>query len=183
LVGIESFSQSNLDFVQKKETIERIREVADGLRKRNLFLIGYYIIGFEGETPDSIMADMSKLRKLGLDMCQICILTPLPGTPMWEYLDQKYGIFDRDYSRFAMKHLVWNHPGMKPEEMSDLLSDCFRMMYSPRTFFGTLLKFSRKYTRDGFWKGLSYMAKSVLRANISYHLEREYRALDVERGE
>lgn len=177
LIGIESFSQDNLDFVEKKESVSKIKELVKKINDLNLFLIGYYVIGFETDTSESIRRDMRALKKMNLDMYQICVITPFPKTPLWNHVKNKYGIFERNFGKFDTKHLVWNHPNIKPKEMEKILSECFCAVYSPMTFFKTIRKFYKKYTAPCFFKGFTHLAKSIIEANVSYHLKREYREL------
>src|SRR5262249_25166993 len=86
---------------------------------------GYYIIGLPSETPPSIAEDLRTLASLQLDVTQITIVTPHPHTEMWSELESKHGIFERDWSKFDTKHLVWSHPHCAPGVLQPLLEQCF----------------------------------------------------------
>jgi radical SAM superfamily enzyme YgiQ (UPF0313 family) len=98
---------------------------------------GYYIIGLPPETAGSIAEDLRTLASLKLDVTQITIVTPHPQTEMWHELDSGYGIFEKDWSKFDTKHLVWNHPHCAPGVLESLLEQGFRGCYGndwlPRT--------------------------------------------------
>ena len=81
--------------------------------------MGYYMIGFEEDTKESLREDIKKLAALKLDITQICVITPLPQTPMWTEIEEKFGIWDHDYHHHDGKHMVWNHPHIKPEEFPE----------------------------------------------------------------
>jgi radical SAM superfamily enzyme YgiQ (UPF0313 family) len=173
LIGIESISQQNLNSIKKRITIEQIEELVEKMNERNLFIIGYYMIGFEHDTPKSIKKDMKKLKKMNLDMYQVCVMTPFPKSKLYNRLSKQYGIIDHDYKHYDAKHLVWKHPTISPKEMRSLLDYCFRTLYTPKAFFKTLVKFQKKYrSRFGFFGGLGYIIKSLYQANKSFYLKK-----------
>jgi len=131
-IGIENFHQEVLDDVTKRERTEEILETVEKLQHHGLGTVGYYMIGFASDTKESINEDIGKLASLKLDLTQICVLTPLPKTLLWEEIEERYGIFDRDYHNFDGKHLVWNHPKISAEEMERILDWSMRKV-NPRT--------------------------------------------------
>jgi radical SAM superfamily enzyme YgiQ (UPF0313 family) len=120
-VGIESFNEKALADMNKKFDPKKIMADLNTIRQHNLGILGYYIIGFENETEKSIKSDLTKLKNLKIDISQITIVTPLPKTPLWSELDSKYGIFERDYTKYDTKHLVWNHPEISKERLEQIL--------------------------------------------------------------
>lgn len=130
LIGIESINQEHLDAMGKKERAEEIIDLIEKISilrrdwrhpRNRMGGVCYYMMGYEDETEDSIKATVEKLKKVNPGLYQVCVLTPFPQTPLWEYLDEKYGIFEKDWHKFDAKHLVWNHPNISPEEMERLL--------------------------------------------------------------
>ena len=165
-IGIESLDQRNLDFSEKREKVSQAMDLLERMNIRNKMVIGYYMIGFENDTADSIRHQIEQLKTFNLDLYQICIVTPFPKTKLWDYIERNYGIFDYDWRHYDTKHLVWNHPNISKDEMHSLLKWAFRKVYSGRTFAKSTMKFRRKYSGYfGFLGGLRYMAKSILFAN------------------
>ena len=135
LMGVESMSQDVLNEIKKRGSIEAMTGVIEKMNQRNLLTIGFYIIGFENDTVESLERDLKAVAKLNLDLTQVCVLTPLPGTPLWNEIDTKYGIFERDYEKYDAGHLVWNHPHLTPAEARDIVEWGLGFLQSPRTFF------------------------------------------------
>jgi hypothetical protein len=127
LFGIESFHQSVLKQIHKGEKVQAAFELAERLHRAGLYAQGYYIIGFPSETAESIAEDLKTLASLELDVTQITIVTPHPQTEMWQELDSGFGIFEKDWSKFDTKHLVWNHPNCGPGVLESLLEEGFRL--------------------------------------------------------
>jgi len=99
-VGIESFNSVSLDSANKKVNSEKLINSLKKIQSRGVGILGYYIIGFENETLPAIKADLKQLAKFNIDVTQLTILTPLPKTDLWYEIDEKYGIFEKDFHKF-----------------------------------------------------------------------------------
>jgi len=141
LFGIESFHQDILKQMHKNGKVQAAFELAERLNRAGLYAQGYYIIGLPTETPESIAEDLQTLASLKLDVTQITIVTPHPQTEMWRELDSNYGIFEKDWSKFDTKHLVWNHRHCAPGVLEGLLEQGFRGCYGKDWVMRTTKKF------------------------------------------
>jgi len=178
MTGIENLNQETLDSLGKKETINEIVGAVKQLKKMNMFAVGYYMIGFPKETVSSIKKDIKKVAKLNLDITQLCVITPLPGTPLWKKTIKDYGIIDHDWHHYNAKHLVWNHPHIKPKEMREILLHAFKIVYPPQRIFDTSLGFITRYTqRQGLLGGTKYLLKHTIHANTFYYYPKNMRFL------
>jgi hypothetical protein len=148
LFGIESFHQEILKQMHKNEKVQAAFELAARLNRAGLYAQGYYIIGLPSETAESIAEDLRTLASLELDVTQITIVTPHPQTEMWRDLESNYGIFEKDWSRFDTKHLVWNHPHCAPPVLEALLEQGFRNCYGGDWLRRTMKKFVTKRWLD-----------------------------------
>jgi len=148
LFGIESFHQEILKQMHKNEKVQAAFELAARLNRAGLYAQGYYIIGLPSETAESIAEDLRTLASLELDVTQITIVTPHPQTEMWRDLESNYGIFEKDWSRFDTKHLVWNHPRCAPPVLEALLEQGFRNCYGGDWLRRTMKKFVAKRWLD-----------------------------------
>lgn len=128
-------------------------------------ITGYYIIGFEGQDRERIKSELKFLASLRLDTTQINIITPLPGTPNARDIEERFGIFDRDWHHYDGHHLVWNHPKVGPDEMRGLVDYGLRLAHPNtgvlRTWLKTLRAFGGSYAG-----GLRFYKDSILRANL-----------------
>jgi radical SAM superfamily enzyme YgiQ (UPF0313 family) len=150
LFGIESFHQEILKQMHKNEKVQAAFDLAEKLNGAGLYAQGYYIIGLPPETPESIAEDLRTLASLKLDVTQITIVTPHPQTEMWRDLESNYGIFEKDWSKFDTKHLVWNHPHCAKGVLESLLEQGFRSCYGKEWLMRTTKKFlaKRKAQKD-----------------------------------
>ena len=176
LIGIESMNQDVLDAIGKRQSVERVVDFVNRMHRLNRMIIGYYMIGFEDDTKQSIKRDMEKVADLKLDITQICVLTPLPGTKQWDYISDKYGIFDKDWHHYNAKYLVWNHPNISPGDMRKMLEWSFRKCYPVIRPVEMTTKFHRMYRElenKGLLGGLKYFSRSFIKANsYNYYPEK-----------
>lgn len=91
--AVESGSKEVLARINKKVDLERAIELADYARSIGLDVRAFYIIGFPGETLEEIEATRSHMRRLGASVSALALYTPLPGSPLYQELEER-GIID-----------------------------------------------------------------------------------------
>ncbi|MCF7907347.1 MAG: B12-binding domain-containing radical SAM protein [Candidatus Omnitrophica bacterium] len=94
LFGIESADQQVLQGIQKKISIEKVKDSIKLCRKYNILTMGFFMIGNPGETRDSINRSIKFAKDLGLDFVQFCRAIAKPNSGLNEILKSKTG---KDY--------------------------------------------------------------------------------------
>jgi anaerobic magnesium-protoporphyrin IX monomethyl ester cyclase len=84
-LGIERPDSASLQALEKPGEPCTSREALELLRRRHpeVFTVGSFIYGLEGDTPATVRGMYRLSIELGLDMVFYIPLTPLPGTPYW----------------------------------------------------------------------------------------------------
>lgn len=162
-VGIENLRDDHLRDMNKRLTIRETYDLVGEMHARGKALLGFYIIGLPDHSASEIKQEIRDLADLRLDMTQICILTPLPRTPQWYEISERYGIFEKDWHKFDLHHLVWNHPRVEPEQMRDLLQWGLRKVHSTARFAVTAQKILRGYGAGSMVRGADHLLRSALR--------------------
>jgi len=159
LIGVENLSPGILNRIGKRESVYAVKECVERLHERNRYLIGYYMIGFEEETEEVIRESIKRVSWWKIDFNQLCIVTPFPETPLWHEIEEKYGIFDRDWHHWDTKHLVWNHPYISPKKMRELLLWGFDRLNPSLRWFEGLSRLIRTYlfNSKNIFAGLNYL--------------------------
>ena len=124
IVGIESLRQKNLNFINKRLSVETILQTIKELRDNDIGVLGMFTIGYPTDTEKDIREEIERLSSLDIQHCHFPILTPFPHTALWEELS-KYGPFDPDYSKYDCTHLIWNHPTISPERMREVFFESY----------------------------------------------------------
>lgn len=84
-LGIERADPASLQALEKSGKPDTSREALELLRRRHpeVFTVGSFIYGLEGDTPATVREMYRLSIELDLDMVFYIPLTPLPGTPYW----------------------------------------------------------------------------------------------------
>ena len=89
-------------------------------RARRSITFAGYILGFPGDTPESIQRDIEIIkRELPIDILEFFILTPLPGSEDHRTLLRAGGWMDPDLNKYDLHHRVSHHSTMSDEEWED----------------------------------------------------------------
>ncbi len=96
-LGIESGSQEILNRMNKKVTIEELKRGNALLEEYGINRFGSFIIGFPGETDDTINDTISFINDINLKYYGACTWYYDPRTPISKYKDE-YRIKGKDYS-------------------------------------------------------------------------------------
>ncbi|MBF0464246.1 MAG: B12-binding domain-containing radical SAM protein [Nitrospirae bacterium] len=144
--GIESGSQKVLDNMNKKITLDLVRNVIRDTQKVGIPIRGYLMMGLPNETVEDIEATIRFAIELNIDVASFTLFVPLPGTV--EYIRaQKSGQFDPDYY-LKKVYPEFNFPdeaiyipeGMTSEQLLKLHRNAYNRYYlRPRIVLKNLL--------------------------------------------
>jgi anaerobic magnesium-protoporphyrin IX monomethyl ester cyclase len=152
LVGGESPFSEVLDSYQKgirgTQTVGAIKL----LRKNNILAQLMVMLGHEKETRESIQQTMEWATDVVKpDFIITMLVTPYPGTPMYEDLNRKGRIIDNNWTNYDMIHAVCDMKYLTATELQEELYKAYRHVYDSwsRRFSGMFAK--NKYKRRIFW--------------------------------
>ena len=125
--GIETADQSTLDTLKKEQVLEETKQVFDILRKEEIVSEASFMVGFPGETSDSIKKTMQLAQHYNPDIANFFTFTPWPYSD--GYNDLKPLIQEHDYGKYNMVD-----PVLEPHKMSRLqievaIADGYRRFY------------------------------------------------------
>lgn len=83
-LGIESFNEDILDRLNRRLNKKKITEIINTSNKYSLEVVGYFILGFPGETSESIESTIRLSRKLGLNFALYSLFQAIPGSEIFE---------------------------------------------------------------------------------------------------
>jgi anaerobic magnesium-protoporphyrin IX monomethyl ester cyclase len=101
--GIESGSQKILNAMRKGTRVEQNFKAIKMAREAGLTTIGYFILGFPGETKETIRETLEFIKKSDTDQAQFYTFIPLPGCEAYKY-PERFGarIISRDFSDYYL---------------------------------------------------------------------------------
>jgi radical SAM superfamily enzyme YgiQ (UPF0313 family) len=87
--GIESADPEVLRICRKKLDLIKLEEVVKLAKKMGFLVHSFFIIGLPGETEESFRNTLDFARRLKLDVANICMAIPFPGTELFNMVKEK----------------------------------------------------------------------------------------------
>ncbi|HVY93219.1 MAG TPA: radical SAM protein [Bryobacteraceae bacterium] len=132
-IGLESINPDSLKSAKKKQNkIAEYRKMLLEWKKAKATVFAGYILGFPGETPESIRHDIEVIRReLPIDLLEFHCLTPLPGSEDHQKLFKNGTYLDPDLNKYDLEHVVTTHSNMTVAEWRRAYDEAWDIFYSP----------------------------------------------------
>jgi radical SAM superfamily enzyme YgiQ (UPF0313 family) len=122
-IGFETISVEHLKGMKKeinlKIGVENYKKVVDLFHKYGIAVLGAFIIGNDQESPEYYKALADFIIRSGIDIVQITILTPLPGTMLMKQLQKEGRLihenFPEDWDKYRFSYVVHEPKGVSPD--------------------------------------------------------------------
>jgi anaerobic magnesium-protoporphyrin IX monomethyl ester cyclase len=131
LLGVESNNTSTLDSFKKETRPEDAKNAVKLLKKSDIFSQGMFIIGQRRDTKESISNLRQFANDLDPDLAIFAVLTPFPGTAVYEEAKQNGWIHDWNWANYDMVHAIMPTESLTAKEVQEELYLCYR------SFFGS----------------------------------------------
>jgi anaerobic magnesium-protoporphyrin IX monomethyl ester cyclase len=131
LLGVENNNPATLDSFRKDSSPSDAREAVKLLKKNDIFSQGMFIIGQRNDTAESIASLREFANDLNPDLAIFAILTPFPGTAVYEVAKRNGWIEDWNWANYDMVHAVMPTEYLSTKEVQEELYNCYR------SFFGS----------------------------------------------
>jgi len=97
--------------------VDEYAQAVHNIHSNHMAVIGDFIFGFDTDTPEVFEKTLSVIKDLDIDVADFSILTPFPGTPLFEKLDKQGRILTKDWKLYNMGHMVFQPTHMTPEQL------------------------------------------------------------------
>jgi len=129
LMGVESHNPSTLETFGKKSSPEDAREAVKLLHENGMFAQAMFIIGERKDSAESIASLREFANDLDPDLAIFAILTPFPGTEIFEEAKRNEWIEDFNWAHYDMVHAIMPTETLSREEVQEELYGCYRDFY------------------------------------------------------
>ncbi|MBC7081355.1 MAG: radical SAM protein [Thermoplasmatales archaeon] len=130
-VGFESINPASLKEAHKvSNKAEEYDKAIRKVREYRMGVIGGFIFGFDADTPEIFDTTLEAILQWEIDAAEFNILTPYPGTPLYERLEKEGRILTKDWSKYTQAHVVYQPKNMSPEELLEGMKHVIRGFYS-----------------------------------------------------
>ena len=159
-VGFQSFNDRTLELARVSHNrVDKYRQLVSQLHQREIGVTGLFMFGFDTDGPDVFRTTSDMIRKIEVDDAGLFILTPFPGTGLYEQLRREGRLLDE--TRPA--EYCWTRAVFRPKRMSvqQLEEGLSWTLHELRSYFrGRLLRslwLQRRVIRRAPELGLSVM--------------------------
>jgi anaerobic magnesium-protoporphyrin IX monomethyl ester cyclase len=118
-IGVESASNASLAAYDKQSDETTVEKAFAIIRQNGIQIFSSYMLGGLDESHADAEATIELARRLDSNVAQFSILTPYPGTELFEQLKDR--LRHRNWSRYDSMHLVFKHPKISAFRMYGFL--------------------------------------------------------------
>jgi len=118
--GVESGSQKLIKTAKPGSNLDRYFNAFRLCREMEIATLAHLIIGLPGENQKTVKETLDFLKKLKPDYINVNILTPYPGTRLYEAAIKNNWIRTFDWSRYTSYNAVMGTDELTPEEIENL---------------------------------------------------------------
>lgn len=119
-VGLESVSADSLDETNKN--FNQVRKFEDQIKMfhdHGIMVNPGMVFGFDNDDESVFETAVEFLVRNHVELAYFNVLTPLPGTALFERYEREGRIFDRDWAKYDGKHVVFRPSRMTPEQLQE----------------------------------------------------------------
>ncbi len=153
-VGIESGDQKMLDTFKEGLTLQEIRRDVEKLHLSGLWVKGLFMMGFPGETEQSIQKTLDFACSLPLKDANITAFTPFPGAPVYKGIEEE-GAFDTDrhnWSNMDCVNFVFVPKEIQSREILEKYYKTFIRRFYNRPFMRKVYRAMLFQSPHSYWR-------------------------------
>jgi radical SAM superfamily enzyme YgiQ (UPF0313 family) len=139
LVGLESPSAAGLAGIDPRDWKLRRHDTyvsaISRIQSRGVAVNGCFVVGHDSDTPEVFEDVRDFVRESGLQDIQVTVLTPFPGTPLYQRLRREKRLFEeRFWDRCTLFDLTFHPMRMSVDELERGLRWLYAEIYSDAEF-------------------------------------------------
>ncbi len=128
--GVESSNPDILNnYYRKRISLDQVKDAVKKTKENKIVTVCSFMIGAPMETREDIMNTLKFAIKLDPDYAQFSILTPYPGTEIYNEAKEKGLLLTENYDDYTCGKPVLKNFYMSPKEISKLLKYCYLRFY------------------------------------------------------
>lgn len=133
-VGVESGVQRVLNILRKGIKIDQVVRAVKMIKEFGIEVTGSFIIGAPGETRKDVKETVKFAKKLDIDFAQFTVMTPYPGTHIYDYAKREGLLLTNDWSKYTTIRPVMRTKDLSAEELERLVAEAYRSFYLRLSF-------------------------------------------------
>ena len=140
-IGFESINPESVQDVHKVQnsTLEYEHAIEE-IHKRGMMINGSFVFGLDGDTIETFDATVDWIVKNRIETVTSHILTPYPGTALYDRMRAAGRITSHDLSLYNTAHVVFKPKGMNADELYKGYLHVYDRVYSLKNIYKRLPK-------------------------------------------
>ena len=180
-IGFESINPKTLKLFKKGQSIEHIERSIRKLHEAKIKIHGMFVLGSDEDEKATIRETVKFAKRLNIDSVQFMILTPLPGTQVYDNFKRESRILTTDWSLYDAHHVVYVPKKITPMELQTETIKAMKNFYSWSQIFkrvmvadsfNVLIKTQAKYFISK-WEKLNHSYMKQIKTGVPYENEEE----------
>lgn len=140
-IGFESINANSISNVHKIQNCTEKYEVAiKEIHDRGIMINGSFVFGLDGDTKETFKLTLDWIVKNKIETVTSHILTPYPGTVLYEKLKSEGRIITDNLELYNTAHVVFEPKGMTKEELYDGYMWMYKKIYSSKNIIKRIPK-------------------------------------------
>lgn len=130
-IGFESLNEKALANVHKGQNqIEKYERLVEALHSRGIMINASFVFGLDEDDASTFEKTVDWIVKHKIETVTSHILTPYPGTEVYQRFQESGRIIDEDLSHYNTAHVVFQPANMTREELYEGYLRVYREVYS-----------------------------------------------------
>ncbi len=170
-VGFETLNTNNLQQSNKKQNLGRSYEEAiRRLHSLGIMINGSFVFGLDDDGPDVFQRTVDWAVGQGLTTSTFHILTPYPGTRLFQQMEREGRILHRNWDHYDTRQVVYRTNGLSAEQLKKGYDWAYRSFYSWRNIARASLQHEqmeqrvRHFAYAGGWKKFEPLWNFIIKA-------------------
>ncbi|MCB2059966.1 MAG: radical SAM protein [Novosphingobium sp.] len=131
--GFESGDATLLVNMRKGQTLEKQQEFMENCRKLGILVHGCFMVGFPGETRETLQKTLNLAIDLDPDSAQFYPVMPYPGTGAYQWAEENGFLATTDFAEWLNPdgghRCVLNLPGLTAKDLEDFCEHAVRRFH------------------------------------------------------
>ncbi len=133
LLGLETVSQQSLKDANKRFNASvEYRDIIRELHYLDIAVQGCFVFGLDHDTPDVFQTTVEFAIETGIDLPRFSVLTPFPGTPLYQRLEKQNRIITQDWELYDGQHVVFQPKQMSIQQLAEGHEHAWKLVYQWR---------------------------------------------------
>ena len=128
--GVESLDDPRLHELGKGTGRDKIMNCFEVTNKFGIITRAYLMMGYPDENEDSVRKMIKDVKELSTDQLRISLITPFPGTPFYDEMQQRGLIISDNTDDYNTVSTSVIKTGLAPERMREVRGEVQRNFYS-----------------------------------------------------